>query len=69
MAAGGDPRRRPRYTLVVRRIVGESRGSLRMNEAIACEKRIKGWTRAKKLALIEEMNPHWEDLSNGWFTQ
>jgi predicted GIY-YIG superfamily endonuclease len=28
-----------------------------VNEAIAAEKRIKGWTRAKKVALIEEMNP------------
>ena len=32
-------------------------------EAIACEKRIKGWTRAKKIALIESHNPQWEELS------
>lgn len=32
-------------------------------EAIAAEKKIKGWTRAKKLALIEEKNPRWCDLS------
>jgi putative endonuclease len=37
-----------------------------VNEAIACEKRIKGWTRAKKIALVEEMNPRWGDLSDGW---
>jgi putative endonuclease len=30
--------------------------------AIAREKQLKGWTRAKKIALIEKMNPRWEDL-------
>ena len=32
--------------------------------AIAREKQIKGWTRAKKIALIETMNPEWRDLSD-----
>jgi putative endonuclease len=32
--------------------------------AIEREKQIKGWTRAKKVALIEEANPNWDDLSN-----
>ncbi len=27
------------------------------------EKQIKGWLRAKKIALVESMNPKWEDLS------
>ena len=31
--------------------------------ALAREKQIKGWTRAKKLELIEEQNPEWKDLS------
>ncbi len=31
-------------------------------EAIAAEKRIKGWTRAKKVALIESVNPEWKDV-------
>jgi putative endonuclease len=35
-------------------------------EAIAAEKRIKGWSRAKKIALIEEQNPTWADLSKDW---
>jgi putative endonuclease len=35
--------------------------------AIAREKQIKGWLRKKKIALIESLNPHWEDLSEGWF--
>jgi putative endonuclease len=39
------------------------------NAAIACESRIKGWTRAKKIALIEKLNPKWEDLSAGFEQQ
>ena len=27
------------------------------------EKQIKGWTRPKKVALIQEMNPNWLDLT------
>ena len=38
-----------------------------MLQAIAREKRIKRWRRAWKLALIEADNPHWRDLSDGWF--
>jgi len=34
--------------------------------AIAREKQIKGWLRAKKLALIESINPDWRDLSEAW---
>jgi len=37
-----------------------------VNEAIAREKQIKGWTRAKKIALIESMNPEWRDLAEAW---
>jgi putative endonuclease len=32
-------------------------------QAIAREKQLKGWSRAKKLKLIREMNPDWRDLS------
>ena len=31
--------------------------------AIEREKQIKGWLRAKKVALIESVNPQWDDLS------
>jgi putative endonuclease len=31
--------------------------------AIAREKQIKRWARAKKIALVQEFNPHWRDLS------
>ncbi len=34
--------------------------------AIQREKQIKGWTRSKKNALIEQANPDWHDLSNDW---
>ena len=30
--------------------------------AIAREKQIKGWTRAKKVKLISDQNPSWKDL-------
>jgi len=30
--------------------------------AIRREKQIKGWLRARKIALIEQKNPSWEDL-------
>jgi len=34
--------------------------------AITREKQIKGWTRAKKISLIESSNPEWRDLSLDW---
>jgi putative endonuclease len=38
-----------------------------VNAAVAREKPIKGWTRDKKLALIETSNPQWADLSEEWY--
>ena len=35
--------------------------------AIAREKQLKGWARAKKKALIEKENPQWLDLSEKLF--
>jgi len=37
-----------------------------IDDALACEKRLKGWTRRRKIALIEERNPDWLDLSRDW---
>jgi putative endonuclease len=37
--------------------------------AAAREKQLKGWTRAKKIALIERTNEHWIDLADRWFTE
>ena len=34
-----------------------------INLAIAREKQIKGWLRAKKITLIESINKDWKDLS------
>jgi len=33
------------------------------NEAIAREKQLKGWRRARKVELIEATNPAWDDLA------
>ncbi len=38
-----------------------------VNNCIAREKQIKAWTRAKRVALIESVNPTWEDLAADWF--
>ena len=38
-----------------------------VGNAIAREKRLKGWLRARKVALIRSANPTWEDLSEKWF--
>ena len=34
--------------------------------AIIREKQIKGWTRKKKLELVEQLNPDWKDFAEGW---
>jgi putative endonuclease len=36
--------------------------------AIARETELKGWLRGKKITLIEQENPSWQDLSAGWFS-
>jgi putative endonuclease len=48
------------HRLVYFEVFGEIR------EAIAREKQIKGWLRAKKAALIESVNPEWKDLAPEW---
>ncbi len=40
-----------------------------VRDAIAWEKKLKGWLRAKKNALIEKRNPRWLDLSADWEQQ
>ena len=39
------------------------------SNAIAREKELKGWTRAKKDALVRATNPRWEDLAKDWDKQ
>jgi len=38
-----------------------------VHKALAREKQLKGWSRAKKIALIESRNPHWLDLAKEWY--
>jgi predicted GIY-YIG superfamily endonuclease len=40
-----------------------------VRDAIACEKKLKGWRRSKKIALVEQANPRWIDLSDDWEQQ
>jgi putative endonuclease len=40
-----------------------------VNDAIACEKKLKGWRRSRKIALIKQTNPSWLDLSDDWEQQ
>src|SRR5206468_8629657 len=40
-----------------------------VNDAIACEKKLKGWRRSRKIALIEQTNPRWFDISDNWEQQ
>ncbi|OGE62560.1 endonuclease [Candidatus Daviesbacteria bacterium RIFCSPLOWO2_01_FULL_41_32] len=35
-----------------------------INDAIAAEKKIKGWTRKKKMELIKTINPEFKDFRN-----
>ncbi len=38
-----------------------------VQDAIAREKQLKGWSRSKKIALIESINSVWVDLSREWY--
>lgn len=40
----------------------------RADDVIAREKQLTGWTRAKKIALIETENPKWYDFSYDWYS-
>ncbi|MGH7984041.1 MAG: GIY-YIG nuclease family protein [Candidatus Udaeobacter sp.] len=40
-----------------------------VRDAIACEKKLKGWCRSRKIALIEQTNSRWLDLSADWEQQ
>ena len=49
-----------RYT-IDRLVYYEASSDIR--SAISREKQIKGWLRARKVALVEAQNPEWRDLS------
>jgi putative endonuclease len=40
-----------------------------VSSAVSRERQIKGWTREKKLRLVETTNSGWEDLAVDWFLQ
>lgn len=40
-----------------------------IRSAIAREKQIKSWSRAKKIVLIMQMNETWKDLPEAWFSK
>ena len=40
-----------------------------VTDAIRREKQWKGWSRKKKIALIESKNLNWHDLSEEWFEE
>jgi putative endonuclease len=50
---------------VVRLLYWESYGDV--HKALAREKQLKGWSRAKKIALFKRRNPHWIDLASEWY--
>lgn len=45
----------------------EAFGDIR--DAIAREKQLKGWRREKKFALIDSLNPLWQELTAAWQPQ
>src|ERR1700739_1893916 len=61
LTAGSTSRSR-----VPRLVYFEEFGDIR--DAIAREKVIKGWKRWRKIRLVEERNPAWEDLAREWFS-
>jgi hypothetical protein len=46
-----------------------ARVTMTVRKAIDREKQLKGWTRAKKIALIESKNSRWEDWAEKWGTE
>lgn len=38
-----------------------------VSAAIDREKELKGWRRARKISLIESVNPTWADVSRDWY--
>ena len=61
-AAGGAASFTGRYALD-RLVYAEPYPDIR--DAIAREKQLKGWRRAKKVALVNAANPAWRDLRGG----
>jgi predicted GIY-YIG superfamily endonuclease len=54
---------------VISQRVEDNAFHLRTKAEVICEKKLKGWRRARKIALIEKMNPRWLNLSDEWEQQ
>ncbi len=39
-----------------------------IRSAIEREKQLKGWLRRKKVALVESINPEWDDIAERWYS-
>ena len=61
---GRDPYRRVFHQADARLVHVEAAGAAR--DAMLREKHLKGWTRRRKIRLIEKTNPTWEDLAAHW---
>jgi putative endonuclease len=59
-----DPYRRVFHHADARLVHVEAAGAAR--DAMVREKQLKGWTRRRKIRLIEKTNPTWEDLAAHW---
>ena len=59
-----DPYRRVFHQEGARLVHVEAAGEAR--DAMRREKQLKGWTRRRKVRLIERYNPTWEDLAAHW---
>ena len=59
MSLKGSPRNSTQFGLVYFETTED------VQAAIAREKELKRWTRAKRITLIESVNPDWRDLSAG----
>src|SRR5580698_5976570 len=46
---------------------GEATAFDDVHMAIAREKQLKAWSRAKKIALIKVRNPHWLEWAREWY--
>lgn len=61
---GSDPYRYVFRHQTTRLVLVETAGEARA--AIERETELRGWTRLRKLALIERANPEWKDLAVAW---
>ncbi|HJR17074.1 MAG TPA: GIY-YIG nuclease family protein [Gemmatimonadales bacterium] len=59
-AIAGFTRRYGVHKLVYYEAAADATGAIRR------EKQIKGWARVKKVAMIESVNPGWNDLASAW---